>query len=164
MASPAGVSIRVYTETDATTESAAVTGIDLISADNATNSTANRATYPITAGTQSYEKWLKAYVDTAADNYVNAFKVWGTIAVQATTTLFVATIATGATPTNADSAVATQDWTNYTATNDALDWHSTNMTAIGSKTVYLVFQLDTGATAAAGNWTQQVISYSYDEA
>jgi len=160
----ATVSIRVYTETNATTESAAVTGIDLISADNATNSTANRASYPITAGNNSYEKWIKAYVDTAADNYVNNFKIWGDGAVQATTTLYVATIATGATPTSATSTVATNDWTNYTNSTTALGWHATNMTGVGSKTVYAVFQLATGATAAAGNWTQETISYSYDEA
>jgi len=164
MASPAGVSIRVYTETDATTESVAVTGIDLISADNATNSTANRATYPITAGANSYEKWIKAYVDTAADNYVNNFKLWGTTAIDSTTTLYVASTVTGSTPTSATSAVAVNDWTNYTDSTTALAWHATNMTAIGSVSVFAVFQLATGAAAAAGNWTQATLSYSYDEA
>ena len=38
----ASLSVRVYTGSSAGTESAVVTGIDFISADNATNSLANR--------------------------------------------------------------------------------------------------------------------------
>ena len=68
----ASVSIRVCYGANAGTESAAVSGIDLISADNATNSTANRAAYPITAGESSYEKYIRAEVDTAPDNAVFA--------------------------------------------------------------------------------------------
>ena len=60
----ASLSFRVYTGSAAGTESAAVTGIDYISADNATNSLANRQANPITVGTNSYEKWMKMKVDT----------------------------------------------------------------------------------------------------
>jgi hypothetical protein len=49
----ATVTIRVYTGASAGTESSAVSGIDLISADNATNSLANRQANPITAGDRS---------------------------------------------------------------------------------------------------------------
>ena len=69
----ASVSIRVCTGANAGTESAAVSGIDFLSADNATNSTANRQANPITAGNKSYEKWLRAEVDTAPDNAVDNF-------------------------------------------------------------------------------------------
>jgi hypothetical protein len=165
MASPATITIRVCTETDAGTESAAVTGIDLISADNATNSAPNRAAYPITAGTKSYEKWIRAYVDTAPDNYVQNFKLWGDVAVQESTHLYVGITDSGVTPTSADSSVATNAWTTYdNGTDDALAWHATAITATDGETDYAVFQLDVDADAAAGNWTQETISYSYDEA
>jgi hypothetical protein len=160
----ATVTIRVYTGTDATTESTAQTGIDLISANNATNTSTNRATYPITAGTNSYEKWIKARVDAAPDNYVNTFKLYGDGTVQQSTVLYVGATTTGATATTATSSIATNAWTDYTNTTNGFDWHSTNMTAEASTTRYAVFQLAVAADAAAGNWTQETLSYSYNEA
>ena len=55
----AALSLRVYTGATAATESAAVTGIDFISADNATNSSGNRSSNPVTVGTNSFEKHLR---------------------------------------------------------------------------------------------------------
>jgi len=159
----ATVTIRVYTGASAAVESAAVSGVDLISADNATNSLPNRQAYPITAGDQSYEKWVKARVDAAPDNYVNNFQLWGDGAVQSSTTLYVGKTASGVTPTNSDSSVATNNWTSY-LTGSRFAWHATNMTGIGSTTDYAVFQLDVDSDAAAGNWTQETINYSFDEA
>lgn len=159
----ATVTIRVYTGATAGTMSGAVSGIDLISADNATNSTTNRQAYPITAGDRSYEKWIKARIDVAPDNYCNNFQLWGDGAVQQSTTLYVGKTASGVTPTNADSAVATNAWTGY-LTGSRFAWHATNLTGVGSATDYAVFQLDTLASAAAGNWTQETLNYSYDEA
>src|ERR1041384_3137956 len=83
----ASLSFRVYTGASAGTKSAVVTGIDLESADNATNSLANRQANPITVGTNSYEKWLKLKGDTAPANAVTNFKVWGDGAVMTSTTL-----------------------------------------------------------------------------
>ena len=159
----ATVSIRVNTGASAGSQSSTVTGIDLISADNATNSLTNRQNNPITAGNSSYEKWLTAYVDAAPDNYVENFQVWGDGSVQATTTLFLGITQTGVTPTSADSSVATNDFTTYTSGNK-LTWHSTQLTGTGSTTDFLVFQLDVGAGADAGNWSQETVNYSYDEA
>jgi len=159
----ATVSIRVNTGASAGNESSTVTGIDLISADNATNSLANRQANPITAGNSSYEKWLTAKVDAAPDNYVENFEVWGDGTVQATTTLFLGVIATGAAPTSGDSSVATNDYTTYTSGNK-FAWHATQLTATNSVTDFLVLQLDVGAGADAGNWTQETLNYSYDEA
>jgi hypothetical protein len=159
----AAVSIRVYTGADAATQSDAVTGIDFLSADNATNSTANRAAFPITAGTRSYEKWIRAYVDTAADNYVSTFQLWGDGAVQASTVLYVGKTATGVTPTTTTSAVATNTWVTYTSTSK-FAWHATNMTGVGSTSDAAVLQLLANADAAAGNWTQETVNYSFNEA
>jgi len=69
----ATLTLRVYTGTNAGTESATVTGIDMISADNATNSLANRQANPISVGTKSYDKWLKLKLSTAPDNGVTNF-------------------------------------------------------------------------------------------
>lgn len=159
----ATVSIRVYTGASAGTQSSTVSGIDFISDDNATNSLGNRTAYPITAGERSYEKWLKAYVDVAPDNYVDTFEAWGDGTVQSSTHLYVGKTATGATPTSGDSTVATNDFTSYTS-GSKFAWHATDLTGIGSATDYLVFQLDVDADAAAGNWTQETINYSYNEA
>ena len=161
----ASVGIRVFTGTGAGTMSGSdVTGIDLISADNATNSAGNRATYPITAGNNSYEKWIKARVGaTAPDNYVKLFKVWGDGAVQSETTLKYGVTATGATPTASASSVATTDFTGAVVGAKA-DWHDGELTTEGDLTDYLVLQLQTTASAAAGNWTQETINYQYTEA
>jgi len=158
----ATVTIRVYTATTAATESAAVTGLDMLSADNATNSLANRQANPITAGNKSYEKWIKAYVDTAADNQVDTFQVWGDGAVQSSTALYIGKTATGVTPTSGDSAVATNAFTTYTSGNK-FAWHATAMTGAGSKSDFLVIQWDIDSDAVAGNATQESLSYSYDE-
>lgn len=160
----ATVTIRVTTGSGGSAQSAAVTGIDLISVDNPDNSAANRAANPITAGASSFEKWIRARVDVAPDNQVNNFQLWGDGAVQANTTLFLGKSAGSVltAPVNSDSTVAINDWTTY-VTGTRFAWHATNMTGVGSVSDHSVFQLDIDGTAAAGNWTQETINYSFDE-
>jgi len=159
----ASLSVRVYTGTDAGTQSAAVTGIDLISADNATNSLANRQANPITVGTLSYEKWVKLYTDTAPANGVTNFQIWGDGGVMTSTVLyFTGNYVTGVTPTAVTSTVANAAFITYTAGNKAT-WDTASFSATGSVTKYAVFQLAVDATANPGNWTQETISFSYDE-
>jgi hypothetical protein len=159
----ASLSVRVYTGASAGTESGAVSGVDMISADNATNSLANRTANPITVGTSSYEKWIKLKVDTAPANGVTNFKVWGDGAVMTSTTLnFTAAYVTGVTPTNATSTIANTTFTNFTSGNKAT-WDSASYTATNSTTKYLVMQLAVGSDAGPGNWTQETVNFSYDE-
>jgi hypothetical protein len=159
----ATLSVRVYTGSAAGTESSAVTGIDFISADNATNSLANRQANPITVGNNSYEKWLKLKVDAAPANSVSNFLIWGDGAVMTSTTLmFTGAYITGVTPVAPASTIANTTFTNFTAGNKAT-WDSTSYTATNATTKYAVFQLQVGATAGPGNWTQETINYSYDE-
>ena len=159
----ASLSLRVYTGSAAGTQSGAVTGIDLISAANATNSLANRQANPVTVGTNSYEKWLKLYVDTAPANAVTNFKAWGDGAVMTSTSLlFTANYVTGATPTAATSSVANTTFANFTAGNKAT-WDTASYSATAATTRFLVFQLQVDATAGPGNWTQETVNYSYDE-
>ena len=159
----ATLSVRVYTGSAAGTESAAVTGVDFESADNATNTLANRQANPITVGNNSYEKWLKLKVDAIPANAVTNFLIWGDGAVMTSTTLnFTAAYVTGTTPTTAASSIANTTFTNFTSTNKAT-WDSTSYTATNATTKYTVFQLAVAASAGPGNWTQETISFSYDE-
>lgn len=143
-----------------------VTGIDFESADNATNTLANRQANPITVGTNSYEKWVRLKITATPQNYVQSFKVWFNSTVDTSTTLFfTGAYVTYQQGTTAASTVAATNATTYTAGNKAV-WDNTQYTAAntGSYTKYLVMQLAVGADCGPGNWTQQTINYSYDEA
>ena len=143
-----------------------VTGIDLISADNATNTLANRQANPITVGTNSYEKWVRLKITATPANYVQSFKVWFNSTVDTSTTLyFTGAYVTYAQGTTATSTYANAVATTYTSGNKAT-WDTTQYTAsqTGVYTKYLALQLAVAATAGPGNWTQQTVNYSYDEA
>ena len=156
------LSLRVRYGTSPGTESAAVTGIDLISADNATNSLANRQANPITVGTRSFEKWVCLKVDTAPANAVANFKIWGDGAVAANTTLYWGATATYATPVNTASTVATTNFNTVTSAAKGT-WHAGSLSAQNAITDYSVFQLDVASGASPGNWPTETVSYSYDE-
>jgi hypothetical protein len=159
----ASLSLRVYTSTNAATESGVVTGIDFISADNATNSLGNRQANPITVGTNSYEKWLKLKVDTAPANSVSNFKIWGDGGVMTSTTLnWTGSYITGTTPVATSSTIANTTFINFTAGNKGT-WDAASYSATNATTKYAVMQLVVDATAGPGNWTQETINYSYDE-
>ena len=140
-----------------------VTGIDMESADNATNTLANRQANPITVGTSSYEKWIRLKVATAPANGVTNFKAWGPGAAQASTTLWMtAAYVTYQQGTNAVSTIANTSMANYTSGNKAT-WDSASYSATGSYTKHLVLQLQVGSDCGPGNWTTETISFSYDE-
>lgn len=141
-----------------------VSGIDLISADNGTNSLANRQANPITVGNNSYEKWVRLKVTARPDNYVQNFQIWGDGAVMTSTTLkFTTAYVTYQQGTTAASTIANTTFTAFTSANKAT-WDSASYTNTNDYTKYTVFQLQVDATANPGNWTQETISYSYDEA
>lgn len=143
-----------------------VTGIDLISADNATNSLANRQAYPITVGTNSYEKWIRLKITQTPANYVQSFKVWFNSTVDASTTLyFTGAYVTYQLGTTANSTIANVIATTHTSGNKAV-WDNAQYTAAqtGAYTKYLSMQLRVASDAGPGNWTQQTVNYSYDEA
>jgi hypothetical protein len=158
----AALSLRVRTGAPAGTESSAVTGIDLISADNATNSLANRQANPITVGTNSFEKYTYLKVDTAPANGVTNFKIWGDGAVAANTTLNWGVTASYATPTAATSSVATTNFNTKTSAAKGT-WDTDSYDTIGEVTDYSVFQLVVSSGASPGNWPTETVSYSYDE-
>jgi hypothetical protein len=143
-----------------------VTGIDLASIDNALNTLANRQANPITVGTNSFEKWIQLKITATPANYVQSFQVWFAASVDASTTLWM----TGAYQTYQEGVAATSTFANadaitYTSDNKAV-WDVGQYTAgqLDAYTEYLVLQLEVGADAGPGNWTQQTVNYSYDEA
>jgi hypothetical protein len=141
-----------------------VSGIDLISADNADNSLTNRQANPITVGTNSYEKWIRLKITATPANYVQSFKVWFNSTVDTSTTLnFTGAYATYQEATNATSTIADTDATTYTSGNKAV-WDDASYTNTNDYTAYLAMQLAVGADASPGNWSQQTVNYSYDEA
>jgi len=158
----ASLSLRVYTSSGPT-ESAAKSGIDFISADNDTNTLANRQANPITVGSNSYEKWLKLKIDTAPANGVTNFKIWGDGATDTSTTLkFTTNYATYQQGTTAASTVANGTFNSFTSGAKAT-WDTASYSATNATTKFTVFQLQVDSTAGPGNWTQETISYSYDE-
>lgn len=159
----AALSLRVQFGTSPGTQSSAVTGADLISADNATNTLANRQAFPITVGTRSYEKFIKLYVDTAPANGVTNFKIWGDGTVAANTTLWWGgAVSSYTTPVSTASSVATTDFTTVTSGAKGT-WDTAAYTTIGNTTKYSVFQLEVSSGATPGNWPTETVSYSYDE-
>ena len=164
----ATLTLRVYTAAGAATESASVTGIDLISADNATNTLANRQAFPVTVATRSYEKWVKLKVDAWPTTEVKNFRIWGDGAITTSTALyFTAGYVTGITPTNAASTVATYSFVTFT-TNNKATWDTTAYTATNATTKYAVFQLSVDADCAPGYWNgiatgAETVNYSYEE-
>lgn len=166
----ASLSLRIQSGASPGTQSAAVTGIDFESADNATNTLANRQANPITVPSSgsaySYEKWLKLYVDTAPANSVSNFKAWSAQggsggAGTGLTINGAGAQSTYATPVSSASTVATSPIP--TTQGAAVAWDAGSYTAVGNTTEYLVLQLQVDSTASQGNMGQVTISYSYDE-
>jgi len=143
----------------------AVTGIDLISADNSTNTLANRQANPITVGTNSYEKWIRLKIAATPTNYVQSFKVWFNSTVDTSTTLYFTGAFVAYYAASTRTTIADANATGFTSGNKAT-WDLAQYTAAqtGAFTKYLVLQLAVASTAGPGNWTQQTVNYSYDEA
>jgi len=164
------ISVRVYTGASAGTESAAVTGIDWISADNATNTSGNRSTYPVAAGSSSFEKHLRLKIDTAG-GACSAFKFWMTSSATANVALRakLAVGTGGATPGTGDAAPTatpmTSDADAYSYTAGAKgDWDTASYTTINYVTKAILLQLQPNASATSGDIGQQTMAYQYDEA
>ena len=166
----ATVSLRVYTGTNAATESSAVTGIDFISADNATNSLANRQANPVTVGTNSFSKHLRLKIDSGIINSVGNVKFWTDGTGQSNVALRAklaqgtggASPGTGGTTPSATSLSGDADAYTYTSGAKGT-WDSSSYTTNTHVTKEMQLQLQPNGSAAAGNWTQETLNYSYDE-
>ena len=102
-------------------------------------------------------------VDTAPANNVDNFQIWMDGTVDTSTTLnFTTNYITYATPFATASTVANTDMTTYTSGNK-VQWDVGPYTNTNDTTRFTVFQLVVDSDAGPGNWTQETISYSYDE-
>ena len=91
------------------------------------------------------------------------FKIWGDGGVMTSTTLvFTAAYVTYQQGTTATSTIANTTFINFTSGNKAT-WDSASYTTTNATTKFVAFQLQVASDAAAGNWTQETVSYSYDE-
>jgi len=77
-------------------------------------------------------------------------------------TYFTGNYATGVTPVNTTSSIADASFNSYTSGNKAT-WDAGPYTNTNDVTNFAVFQLQVDADCGPGNWTQETISYSYDE-
>lgn len=163
------VSLRVYTGTSATSESAAVTGIDFVSTDNSTNSLSNRTQFPVVTGLNSYSKHLRLKIDSAPSNRIENVKFWtdGTPTSNVALVVKLGVGAGGATPGTGDSTPTASalsgatDAYSYTSSSKGT-WDSGQYSTLNNVTKSLVLQLQPGASATPGNWSE-TLSYSYDE-
>jgi len=168
----ATLTMRVYTGTNAATESAAVSGIDLISADNATNTLANRAAYPVAPSAPSMTKHIRLHIDSAPVGAVSAFKYWMSTTKPAGGDIMSQPYGAGGaspgtgdfTPTTAGIATATSAKSAYTYTSASKGtWDATGYSAVNAVTVALHLQLQVGWFMVAGGIAQQVMNFQYDE-
>lgn len=158
----ATITPRVFTSTNAGTMSAAVTGIDYISADNATNSLANRQAHPVTANTNSFEKWMKFRCDVAPSTQCASFLVWGPGTSVTGATFYIGVTSSGVTPTASASSVATTDIATLTSSGAAQAVSGT-LVNIGDLTQYFVLQMQTSSAISPGSIAQQVLNFQYTE-
>lgn len=151
----ASISLRVCTGTGAATESAGQTGIDLVSADNALNSGANRTAHEVAPGTNSYEKWMRIALDAANGQAVSSFWVERTGDLPDDVVVKIGTTDTGATPTAAESAVARE-----TMHEGRRYWFDGGeYTEDGDRTRFLVIQEQCAASAADGSIETQTFEW-----
>lgn len=166
----ATLTVRVYTSTNAATESASVSGIDLISADNATNSLANRTAHPVAVGTNSYEKHLRVHIDAPPANGVTNFLFWVSTAAMTNVALRakLAVGTGGASPGTGDSTPSASamsgDADAYGYTSGAKGtWDSAAYAATNAVTKAALLQLQPNGSAGPGNWTTTTFNYQWDE-
>lgn len=163
---PATLSVRIQTGASPGSMGPAQTGIDLISADNSTNTLANRQANPITvpaAGSAtSYEKWIKLAVDVAPANSVTNFKAWCAQAAPETGVTLAAdpAVTSYTTPVSTSRTTAA---TIPTTSGAAFQWDSAAYSSVAQVTKFLVLQLVVLSTAGPGNCPQMQLSFSYDE-
>lgn len=152
----ATTSLRVYTGTDAGTESAPQTGIALLSTDSAGTDPDAAEVAP---GTNSFEKWLRVKVDGASGMTLTNFWVERSGDLPDGVAIKLGVTDTPATPTNATSTVAT------TTMADGRRYFFDNGTYSedGDVTRYLVLQEQVAQSAASGAIDQQAFTIGYSQ-
>lgn len=152
------------------TRTASVSNLNMGSNDSANLVT---ATYPITAGSNSYEKFIKANF-TGTFNYIGSLFVWhsGTSCVYATGEVLKITGSSTsapayATPVATTSTIATNTCGSQsvpTVCNVHINGNiAGSLTAAGSSD-FVVWQLQTTVSTPPGNLTQKTLKLQWTEA
>ena len=164
------VDLRVYTSTNAATESGTQTGISFLSIDSAATDSGTRQSNPVTAGTNSFEKHLRLKVTTAPAVSIGNVKFWtdgsGTSNVNLRAKLAVgtggATPGTGDTTPTASAMTGDADAYSYVSGSKGT-WDAATYASVNSVTKAALMQLQPQAAASPGVWPQETVNYSYDE-
>lgn len=149
-------SLRVFTGTDAATESAAQTAIALLSVDAAT---VDPNSHQVAPGTNSYEKWVAVVIDAADGKSYSNFWVECGRGAPAGVTIKAGLSATGATPTSATSVVAK---TTLSPGRHFL-WDANTYDTTGQRTAFLVLQEQVDPTAAPGAIPQIDLTFGWSQ-
>jgi len=164
------LSVRVYTSTNAATESAAQTGVSFLSIDSSATDSGTRQTNPVVAGTASYEKHLRLKVDTSPAVSVSNFLWWtdGTpssnVALRAKEGVGTGGATPGTGDTTPSATAMSSDIDAYSRTSGAKGtWDSGSYVTQNDVTKALLLQLQPNGSATPGAWAQETINYSYDE-
>ena len=164
------LTVRVMTGTNAATQSSAQTGISFLSIDSSATDSGTRSANPVVAGTNSYEKHLRLAIDTAPAVSVSNFKFWtdgsgqSNVALRAKLAVGTggATPGTGDTTPTASTMSGDADAYSYTSAAKGT-WDSASYSTVTNVTKALLLQLQPSGSASPGAWTQETLSYSYDE-
>ncbi len=169
----ATIGLFVYSGTNAATESSsAVTGISFFGTTATAadlNTLGARQADPITVGSNSVDKQIRAKITVVPANAVTNFKFWTDGSGTANVGLRAKVVGTGgATPGTGGVTPATTTLTGdadaYTYTSGSkLTWDSASYSALNNVTKALQLQLQPTGSATAGNWPQETLNYSYDE-
>lgn len=154
----AAVTMRVCTGTSAGTESAAQTGIDLVSVDSADNSPSNRSDNEVAPGSNSYEKWMRLALDTANGQVVSAFWIERTGDLPDGVIIKIGTTDTPATPKATESTVAAE-----TMHDGRRYWFDigNDYDTDGDRTRYVVLQEQVDASADDGSIETQTFEWGW---
>jgi len=128
-----------------------MTGIDLVSVDNAVNSTQNREDNEVLPGTNSFEKWMRIKLDAANGHMLTNFWIERDGDLPDGVVIKMGVTDTAATPTASASTVATTtmaDGRRYIFDTNVYD-------ANNDTTRYIVVQEQVAGTASGGSIESQ---------
>ena len=148
----ATLSLRVYTGTDAGTESSAQTGITLTDADALSGG-------PVMPGSNSYERWVRLRVDSPPAVGVTNFFAQNTGELPDGVEIRFGVTDIPSTPVNTTSLIATHEFQ-----SDRKYIFDVNSYAdVGDHTRYLVFQEQVSGAANSGGIDTQSIEFGWQE-
>jgi len=141
------------------------TDVDLKSIDDASTPRAEAPIEILDEGTAySYESWLRFRLKVVPDNKLENFKIWseGTdIEVGVIITINTDAVNTYSTPSDSESTEGTRDNFKNKGVGSKIDVAG-ELTGVGDKTDFMVFQLEAASNASPGD-IEDTVNFSYDE-